>query len=108
VATSNQKQDHPHFGFSQTCTILHTTTTFVSQILFESHPPKSLAKFKNYLHAAISSSTWCALICQLSTLLYPADFGLNHQAYVIINSLLHPANKAKPQRHGSCTISSRT
>jgi hypothetical protein len=75
-----QIQDHATFGFFQINSPLQTKTTKMCQTLFESHPPKSLAKFKILVHAAISSNTLCAPICQLSTPLYPADLGLNHQA----------------------------
>jgi hypothetical protein len=56
VATLNQREDHPHFGFSQNNTILSTTTTLL-QILFKYTPPKRFAKFKQKFHAAISSNT---------------------------------------------------
>jgi hypothetical protein len=58
VATSNQ--DHAILGFSQTSFFLHTTTTNMCQILIESHPPKSLAKFKNKVLSAILTNTWWA------------------------------------------------
>jgi hypothetical protein len=62
-----QMQDHVTFGFFQTNSTLQTKTTNMCQALFESHPQKSLAKFKNIVHAAISSNTLSAPICQLHT-----------------------------------------
>ena len=60
MATSNQIQDHASFGFFQINSPLQTKTTKVCQTLFESHPPNSLAKFKNFVLAAIVSNTWWA------------------------------------------------
>jgi hypothetical protein len=54
------------------------------------------AKFKVALHAAIVSNTWQAPICQPSTPLYPADFDLNPQPYVITRSLFHPVSNVRP------------
>jgi hypothetical protein len=53
VATLKQKLDHTHFEISQTNSTLHTTTTIVCQILYESTPPKFISKFENFLLVAI-------------------------------------------------------
>jgi hypothetical protein len=78
VATPKQILDYVTFGFSQINSILHPTTNIVSQILFESLPPKRIAQFKNSFLSAITSNTWCALIHIDHTLLYPEVLRLNH------------------------------
>jgi hypothetical protein len=88
VATLKQKVDHTHFGFSQTSSTLHTTTTIMLQTLFKSTPPKRFANFKYLSHAAISSNTWQAGICFLHTCYYPMNFCLNQRQTLIITVLL--------------------
>jgi hypothetical protein len=80
VATFKQIQDYAHFEFLQTNLILHTTTTIVSQILYESTPPKIIAKCQNSSLAAIVSNTWQAQFYQLHTPFYPAYLSLNNHA----------------------------
>jgi hypothetical protein len=69
VATLKESVDHTHFEISQINSILHTTTTLTSQILFEALPPKIIAKFKNLFLSAITSNTLCATFWILHTLI---------------------------------------
>jgi hypothetical protein len=53
VATFKQILDCAIFEILQINSNLHTTTTIVCQIIYESTPPKFTAKFENSFHAAI-------------------------------------------------------
>jgi hypothetical protein len=101
VATLKQKLDHTLFGFLQTTSILHTTTTIVFQLLYESTPPKIFAKFKNYSFSAITTNTLCAPFHQLHTCYKPVGFCLNLLAQVITHTLHNPLDQAMPLHHCS-------
>jgi hypothetical protein len=58
VGTRSKSEDHVHFGFLLSNSILTTTTTNLLQIIYDHTPPKFNSKFENKVLAGISSNTW--------------------------------------------------
>jgi hypothetical protein len=95
VATFKQILDCAIFEILQINSNLHTTTTIVCQLIYESNPPKFITKFQNKSLEAIWSSTLCAKPCQLNTCYKLLGICLNHHAQVSFHTLLEPLDQSQ-------------